>query len=84
MFHYQETRVEVDGGFTRQNLFFILGIQTLCQKEMMVEFWHQGVVVGDASFGTNDKKMIHTIWYVILACGLIHWYICSLIQLKHK
>jgi hypothetical protein len=38
MFHYQETRVEVDGGFTRQNLFFILGIQTLCQKEMMVEF----------------------------------------------
>jgi hypothetical protein len=74
----------VDGGFTRQNLFFILGIQTLCQKEMMVEFWHQGVVVGDASFGTNDKKMIHTIWYVILACGLIHWYICSLIQLKHK
>jgi hypothetical protein len=61
MFYYQEIGVEVDGGLIRQNLFFILGIQTLWEKEMMVEFGHQGVVVGDASFGTNDKKMIHMV-----------------------
>jgi hypothetical protein len=41
---------------------------------MMVELGHQGGVVGDARFGTNDKKVIHTFWYLILACGLIHWY----------
>jgi hypothetical protein len=51
----------VDGGLIGQNLFFILGIQTLCQNEMMVEFGHQGGVVGDASFGTNDKKVIHMV-----------------------
>ncbi len=74
MFYYQETGVEVDGGLTGQNMFFILRIQTLWQKEMMVELGHQGGVVGDARFGTNDKKVIHTFWYLILACGLIHWY----------
>ncbi len=60
MFYYQEIGVEVDGGLTGQNMFFILGIQTLWQKEMMVELGHQGVVVGDTRFGTNDKKVIHT------------------------
>lgn len=74
----------MDGGLIGQNLFFILGIQTLCQNEMMVEFGHQGGVVGDASFGTNDKKVIHMVWYLIPTFGLIHWYICNLIQLKNK
>ncbi len=61
MFYYQEIGVEVDGGLIGQNMFFILSIQTLWQKEMMVELGHQGVVVGDVSFGTNDKKVIHMV-----------------------
>ncbi len=36
MFYYQETRVEVDGGLTGQNMPFTLGIQTPWQREMMM------------------------------------------------
>ncbi len=53
MFYYQETRVEVDGGLTKQNMPFILRIQTPWQKEM-IENGHQRGVVIDATFGTNE------------------------------
>jgi hypothetical protein len=58
MFYYQETKVEVDGGLTRQSMPFTLGIQTPWQREM-IEHGHQGGVVVDATFGTNEKKVIH-------------------------
>ncbi len=51
--------VEVDGGFTRQNMPFILCIQTPWQNEMMIKHGHQGGVAIDATFGTNEKKVIH-------------------------
>jgi hypothetical protein len=35
MFYYKKTKVEVDGGLIGQNIFFILGIQTSWQKDMM-------------------------------------------------
>jgi ubiquinone/menaquinone biosynthesis C-methylase UbiE len=57
MFYYQETRVEVDGGLTRQNMLFTLGTQTLWQREMMIEHGHQGGVAVDITFGTNEKKV---------------------------
>ncbi len=65
MFYYQKIGVEVDGGFTRQNMPFTLGIQTPWQREMMIEYGHQGGVVVDATFGTNEKKVIHytCMWY---------------------
>ncbi len=59
MFYYQETRVEVDGGLTRQNMSFIMGIQTPWQREVMIEHGHQEGVAIDATFGTNEKKVIH-------------------------
>jgi hypothetical protein len=67
MFYYQETGVKVDGGLTRQNMLFILGIQTPWQREMMIELGHQGSVAIDATFGTNEKKLIHYVWYIIHA-----------------
>jgi hypothetical protein len=56
MFYYQEIEVEVDGGLTRQNMPFTLGIQTPWQREMMIEYGHQRSVAVDATFGTNEKK----------------------------
>jgi hypothetical protein len=59
MFFYQETRVEVDGGFIGQNMPFIMDIQTPWQTEMMIEHGHQRGVSIDATFGTNEKIVIH-------------------------
>jgi hypothetical protein len=59
VFYYQEIKVEVDGGLTRQNMPFILGIQTPWQREMMIEHGHQGHVAINKTFGTNEKKVIH-------------------------
>jgi hypothetical protein len=59
VFYYQETRVEVDGGLTGQNMSFTLVIQTPWQKEVMIEHGHQGGVAIDASFGIDEKKVIH-------------------------
>ncbi len=66
MFYYQETRVEVDGGFIGQNMFLTLGTQTPWQREMMIEYGHQGRVIVDATFATNEKKVIHYVWYIIM------------------
>jgi hypothetical protein len=49
----------MDGGLTGQNMPFIMGIQTPWQTEMMNERGHQGGVVVDATFETNDKIVIH-------------------------
>jgi hypothetical protein len=59
VFYYQEIGVEVDGGFIEQNMYFIMGIQTPWQKEMMIEHGHQRGVAIDATFGTNEKMVIH-------------------------
>jgi len=40
----------MDGGLIGQNMPFILGIQIPWQKEMIIEHWHQGGVVIDATF----------------------------------
>ncbi len=60
VFYYQETMVEVDGGLIRQNMPFILGIQTPWQREMMIEHGHQRGVAIDATLGTNEKR-----WYIM-------------------
>ncbi len=59
MFYYQKTKVDMDGGFTGQNMPFTLGIQTPWQREMMIKHGHQEGVVVDATFGTNEKKVTH-------------------------
>ncbi len=55
----------MDGGLIGQNMPFILGIQTPWQREMMIEHGYQEGVVVDATFGTNEKKVIHytCMWY---------------------
>jgi hypothetical protein len=59
MFYYQEIGIEVDGGLIGQNMPFTMGIQTPWQREMMIEHGHQRSVAIDATFGTNEKKVIH-------------------------
>jgi len=59
MLYCQEIGVEMDGGFIGQNMPFIMGIQTPWQREMMIEHEHQKGVVVDATFGTNEKMLIH-------------------------
>jgi hypothetical protein len=73
MFYYQEIGVEVNGGLTRQNMPLILCIQTPWQREMMIEYGHQGGVVIDVTFGTNEKKVIHytCMWYNTLIYNAI-------------
>jgi hypothetical protein len=58
VFYYQTIRVKMDGGLNGQNMPFILGIQTPWQRERMIEHGHQGGVAVDATFGTNEKKVI--------------------------
>ncbi len=62
-----EPRVYVDGGLIGQNMPFTLSIQTPWQMEMMIKHGHQGGVVIDATFGTNEKKVIHYVSHVIHA-----------------
>jgi len=71
MFYYQDIRVKVDGGLIGQNMPFIMGIQTLWRREMIIEHGHQGGVTVDATFGTNKKKVIHYVLHIIHACGLV-------------
>ncbi len=47
MFYYQEIGEKVDGGLTKQNMPFTLGIQTPWQREMMIEHEYQGGVAID-------------------------------------
>jgi hypothetical protein len=56
MFYYQETRVEVDGGPTRQNMNFTLGTQTPWQREMMIEHGHQRGVAIDEPLQQMKKR----------------------------
>ncbi len=51
----------MDGGFIGQNIPFTLDIQTPWQREMMIEHGHQRGVAIDATFGTNEKKVIHCV-----------------------
>jgi hypothetical protein len=59
MFYYQRIGVKMDGGLIGQNMPFTLGFQTPWQREMMIEHGHQRGVTIDATFGTNEKKVIH-------------------------
>jgi hypothetical protein len=59
VFYYQETKVEVNGGFIGKNMPFILGIQTPWRREMMIDHGHHRGVAIDATFKTNEKKVIH-------------------------
>ncbi len=65
-FNYQKIGVEVDGGFT-------FDIQRPWQREMIIQHGHQRGVAIDATFGTNEKHVIH---YVLIhntcTCDLIH------------
>jgi hypothetical protein len=68
MFYYQKIGVDMNGVLIRQNMLFTLGIQTPWQKEMMIELGYQGGVTIDATFETNEKKLIHS----TCTCDLIH------------
>jgi len=58
VFFYQESKVEVEGTLQGCNMTFITGIQTEWQEEMMFSHGHESGVFIDATFGTNDKKII--------------------------
>jgi hypothetical protein len=49
----------VDGGLIGQNMPFILNIQTPWKREMMIEHGNRRGVAINATFGANEKKVIH-------------------------
>ena len=63
VFHYTETNktspVQVQGQLNGDNIPFTIGIQTKWQREMMAKHGHGGGISIDATFGTNDKKVLH-------------------------
>jgi hypothetical protein len=73
VFFYQEIGVPIQGGLTGMNMPFTLGIQTPWQRDMMLQFGHEGAVSIDATFGTNEKKVI-LFWKVVLSMGIVVLY----------
>lgn len=62
VFYYSESNqknpVKVQGELTGKNMPFTIGIQTEWQKQMMLKHGHRGGISVDATFGTNDKKVL--------------------------
>ena len=62
VFYYSESNQKkpekVPGELTGQNMPFTIGIQTAWQKRMMLQHGHRRGISVDATFGTNDKKVI--------------------------
>ena len=63
VFYYTESNKEkpepVRGELTGENMPFTIGIQTPWQREMMLKHGDKGGILVDATFGTNEKKVLH-------------------------
>ena len=58
VFYYKESGVHVRGAITRDNMPFTIGIRTCWQQDMMLKHGHKKVVSIDATFATNENKVI--------------------------
>jgi hypothetical protein len=62
VFYYNESNqknhVKVQGELTGENMPFTIAIQTEWQKQMMLKHGNRGGISVDATFGTNDKKVL--------------------------
>jgi hypothetical protein len=62
VFYYSESNqrnhVKVQGELTGENMPFTIAIHTEWQKQMMLKHEHRGGISVDATFGTNDKKVL--------------------------
>lgn len=66
MFYYQETTSLVGGSLNGDNMPFTIGIQTPWQLQMMLRHGHHSAVAMDATFGSNEKKVLHDIFSATL------------------
>jgi hypothetical protein len=59
VFYYQELNSgSVSGALNGDNMPFVIGIQTDFMFRMMLEHGHKSAVSIDATFGTNEKKVL--------------------------
>jgi hypothetical protein len=58
VFYYQDPEVVVDGAITADNMPFVIAIQTAFQFRMMLQYGHESAIAIDATFATNDKKVL--------------------------
>lgn len=66
VFYYQETTSLVGGSLNGDNMPFTIGIQTPWQLQMMLRHGHHSAVAMDATFGSNEKKVLHDIFSATL------------------
>ena len=57
VFNYKESGVHVHGIITRDNIPFIINIQTSWQQDMMLKHGHKKAISVDATFATNENKV---------------------------
>ena len=69
IFYYSESNKEkakpVEGELTGENMPFTIGIQTPWQRTMMLKYGNGGGISVDATFGTNEKKVLHDLFIVM-------------------
>lgn len=64
VFYYQDPGVVVDGAITADNMPFVIAIQTEFQFKMMLQYGHESAIAIDATFATNDKKVLRLYHHV--------------------
>jgi hypothetical protein len=76
--------LEVGGELIGQNMPFIIGIQSLWQVEMMIQYGHQSGIAIDSIVGTNKNKVniraisiMHETLIMLYALSFIACTMCS-------
>jgi hypothetical protein len=58
VFYYQDPGVVVDGAIMADNMPFVIAIQTAFQFRTMLQYGHESAIAIDATFATNDTKVL--------------------------
>ena len=61
VFYYQDLGTQVDGVLNAGNVPFVIGIQTPFQTHMVLKYGHDNILAIDATFATNNKKVLTSI-----------------------
>ena len=73
VFYYQDPGVVVGGAITVDNMPFVIAIQTAFQFRMMLQYGHESAIAIDATFATNDKKVLPSITTSVVFLGSLPW-----------
>jgi hypothetical protein len=61
VFYYRDLGTQVDGVLNADNVPFVIGIQTPFQTQMVLKYGHDNILAIDATFATNNKKVLTSI-----------------------